>query len=235
MFSSTADPIAFLLKSLQPQNKAPLYPFNIAGGQNAIGTIIVAAGLHKDNIDVLKQLYSVGARKAGKSKLILNFVFEDEASVFRPDPSVFEFLQILGGVLQSPRCYCPVVQIDGVVRENLEDSLRVASSCHCSLLLFTQCFGNEILLETVHLHHLLSHSPALCLDLSVPVAMVDYEGLADSFYGTWSVFVRPDELQLVAIRGDVRDEDDFVDAAVEVGLSKTAERAANLLQTLEKF
>ena len=235
MFSSTADPIAFLLKSLQPQNKAPLYPFNAAGGRSAIGTIIVAAGLHEDNIDVLKQLYFVGTRRAEKTKLILNFVFENEASVFRPDPSVGEFFPILEGVLQSPRCFCPVIQIDGVVKENLEDSLRIAASCRCNLLRLTQCFGNELLLQTIHLQYLLENSPALCLELSVPVAIVDYEGLADSFYGSWSVFGRPDELQLVAIRGDVRDEDDFVDAAVEVGLSNTPERAVNFLQTLEKF
>ena len=242
MFSSTADPIALLLKSLQPQNKAPLFPFNISAGQSVIGTIIVAAGLHEDNINVLKQLYFGSAWRARKTKLILNFVFEDQGVLLtnqpdiHTDPSMREFLSILEGVLQSPRCFCPTVQVDGVEKENVDASIRIAASCHCKLLRFTQCFTTDILLETVHLHHLLSHSQALCLKLSAPVAMVDYKGLGEAFYDSWSVFARPnDELQLIAFRAQIRDETDFVSAAVDVGLSGTEERAVKLFQTLEQF
>ena len=234
MSSFVTDPIARVLNLLEPQNPKSLYPFNVTGGPNSIGVIIVAAGLHEDNIDVLKQLYFVGTRRAEKTKLILNFVFENEALVFQPDPSVGEFFPILEGVLQNPRCFCPIVQVDGVVKENVDASIRIAASCHCNLLRFTQCF-DEILLETVHLHHLLSRSPALCLELSAPVGMADYEGISEAFTDEWSLFVRPDELQLVAFRADIRDEADFASAAVEVGLSKTDEDAVDLLETLEKF
>ena len=235
MSSFVTDPIARVLNLLEPQNPKSLYPFNVTGGPNSIGVIIVAAGLHEDNIDVLKQLYFVGTRRAEKTKLILNFVFENEASVFRPDPSVGEFLPVLEGILQNPRCFCPTVQVDGVVKENFDASIRVAASCRCNLLRLTQCFGNELLLETVHLNFLLENSPALCIELSVPVPMADYEGLADRFSDTWSVFVRPDELQLIAFRGEIRNENDFVSAAIEVGLSRTEERAVNLLHALKKF
>ena len=237
MSSFVADPIARVLNliELDPENEESLYPFNLTGGPNSIGTIIVAAGMHEDNIRFLKNLYDDGARRTGKTKLTINFIFEDRPSVFRPHSSVDRFIPILEGVLQSPRCFCPTVQVDGVVKENFDASIRVAASCRCNLLRLTQCFGNELLLETVHLNFLLENSPALCIELSVPVPMADYEGLADRFSDTWSVFVRPDELQLIAFRGEIRNENDFVSAAIEVGLSRTEERAINLLHALKKF
>ena len=231
MFS--VDPAARLLNQIEPRNGASTAAAN-ANGPMTFGSIVLAAGLSAENISVLRELYFVGVQRAGKLSVFVNCLFDNRLDAYAVHDSKDDLVAVLIGLLPHPSCVSHIFHFDGLVKRSLADTLNVAASCRCAILALSQMYRSHSIVKLEHLLFLFMNvATPQAITIDGALRRADVAQLAKELRGEWSVFFKLGHL--LALRGQVRNEIEFAEAVLSLGMVDDVEQGGDYWATLAKF